>query len=361
MMLGLRLVRLATAAWLIVAAAGCSSLYDEADNWVIENNDIPEYFAEYDVFYLYPSSHLSSRSLQNGDPAVHRANPDKYLNWLKDGVSEDLRRNVVLPLSRQFGPRVRLFSPLVPQVCFNDYNELLKKAEAKEWRVDWSDTSLNAAIEYTVEALKWYIGIKDSKHPFILLGHGQGALILYEAMKRCSAVKPGNGFVAAYFFGLPGVTPERIIDDFGGRGIKPATDRDDPSVVAVCNIRVPGCKPEETFALRGGAVINPINWHTTALPTSPQEHPGAVFFDRTEVNPSKQVVVHPKFCGAVVDPENALVNVTQMSAKVKLPLAPRSYRSQLWGMFALCVSRNARDRVRVYKFERKGLKLPDVD
>ena len=117
MMLGLRLVRLATAAWLIVAAAGCSSLYDEADNWVIENNDIPEYFAEYDVFYLYPSSHLSSRSLQNGDPAVHRANPDKYLNWLKDGVSEDLRRNVVLPLSRQFGPRVRLFSPLVPQVC----------------------------------------------------------------------------------------------------------------------------------------------------------------------------------------------------------------------------------------------------
>ena len=132
-------------------------------------------------------------------------------------------------------------------------------------------------------------------------------------------------------------------------------------MVAVCNIRVPGCKPEETFAMRGGAVINPINWHTNALPASPQEHPGALFYDRTEVNPSKQVVVQPKFCGAVVDPENALVNVTQMSAKVKLPLAPRSYQSQLWGVFSLCVSRNARERVRVYKFERKGLELPDVD
>ena len=347
-----QLAGVSAAVLLAAAVAGCGSLYDDSENWVVEDNDVPTYYADYDVFYLYPSYFL-------GDPPSGEDAPVQYLNWMKDGVSEDLRRLVSLPLGRQFGKRVRLFSPFVPQLSFNDYNALLKTAEAADWDFKWSKTPLDSAIGYTVEALEWYLKMKDADQPFILEAHGQGALILYEAMKRCSGVKPENGFVAAYFFGLPGITVERIEKDFGGRGIKPATDSDGVGVIAVCNIRIPGSKPEESFALRGGAVINPINWRTDATPALPKEHPGAVFHNRAEIHPDRQIIVRPRFCGAVVDTENALVNLTHLPPKINPPLGTRRVGTQVWGVFGMCVSRNASDRVRIYKFRHKGLKLPD--
>lgn len=335
------------------AGAGCGgSLYDNSENWAVVNNDVPTYYVDYDVFYLYPSC-------IKGDHPSGEGAPVQYLDWMKEGVSEDIRRLVVLPLGRQFGPRVRLFSPFVPQISFNDYSALLKTAEAANWDIDWAKTPLESAISYTAKALKWYIDVKDDEQPFVLEAHGQGALILYEAMKRCSDIKPDKGFVAAYFFGLPGVTTERIDKDFGGRGIKPAVDRDGVGVIVVCNVRTPGSKLEETFALRGGAVINPINWRTDASPALPKQHVGAVFHNRAEIHPLRQIIVRPNFCGAVVDTENSLVNLTHLPAKFSFPLSPRSFGTQLWGVFGMCVSRNANDRVRIYKFRHTGIELPD--
>lgn len=347
-----RLAGAAAALLLAGAGAGCGSLYDDSENWAVVDNDVPTYYADYDVFYLYPSFKLGDKPSGEGAPSL-------YLNWMKDGAGEDIRRLVSLPLGRQFGPRVRRFSPFVPQLSFNDYDALLKTAEAANWDFDWSKTPLDAAIGYTVEALDWYLGMKDADQPFVLEAHGQGALILYEAMKRCSGVSPKNGFVAAYFFGLPGVTPERINDDLGGRGITSAVDGDGVGVVVVCNIRTPGCKLEDTFALRGGAVINPINWRTDASPALPKENTGAIFHNRAEVNPNRQISVRPGFCGAVVDTENSLVNLTHLPPNWKKSLPPRSFGTQLWGVFGMCVSRNANNRVRIYKFQCKGLKLPD--
>ena len=348
-----RLIGVLAAVLLAGAGAGCGgSLYDNSENWVVVDNDVPVYYAEYDVFYLYPSA------LKGAPPSGEDA-PVQYLNWMKKGISEDIRRFVTLPLTRQFGPRVRLFSPFVPQLSFRDYSALLKTAEAQNWDVDWSKTPLDAAIEYTVKALEWYIGIKEPDQPFVLEAHEQGAVILYEAMKRCSDIKPENGFVAASFFGLPGITPERIDKDFGGRGIKPAIDSNSVGIVAVCNVRVPGSKLEDCFALRGGAVINPINWRTDAKPGLPKEHAGAIFHNRAEVHPERQISVRPRFCGAVVDTENALVTLTNLPAKLNPPIATRSFNTQMWGVFGMCVSRNADNRVRTYKFQHKGIKLPE--
>ena len=130
-------------------------------------------------------------------------------------------------------------------------------------------------------------------------------------------------------------------------------------VIAVCNIRIPGSKPEESFALRGGVVINPINWRTDASPALPKEHPGAVFHNRAEIHPDRQIIVRPRFCGAVVDTENALVNLTHLPPKINPPLGTRRFGTQVWGVFGMCFSRNANDRVRSYKFLHKGIKLPN--
>jgi len=333
------------AALTLGAVVGCSSMYDAAGNWAVLDSDVPEYASEYDVFYLYPSTQKACKGM--------------YLNWHYADVSSKIRRQVRLPLERQFGPRVRVFSPFVPQLGFEQCHAILKDAEAKEWKVDWYDTDLQAAIKCTAEALSYYLSIKSTSHPFILMGDGQGALILYEAMKRCSAVKPANGFVAAYFFGIPGITPERIADDFGGRGIKAATEDSDVGVIAVSNLRLPGDRLENTFATRGGAVINPLNWRTDATPAAPKEHVGAVFYDPNEANFQRQVKVYPEFCGAVADPENGLVELTDMSPKGRKFIHSRQFGSELWGVFGMCVSRNANLRVRMYDLRSTGISAPE--
>ena len=329
------------AAFALCAVVGCSSMYDTTNNWAVLDSDVPEYAADYDVFYLYPSFLKTTKGM--------------YLNWHYADVSGRLRRMVRLPLEKQFGPKVRLFSPFVPQLSFDRCHEIMKAAEEKAWKVNWYNSDFRAAIDCTVEALLYYMSIKSDSRPFILLGHGQGALILYEAMKRCSAVKPSNGFVAAYFFGIPGITPERIDDDFGGRGIKAAKDDSEIGVVAVCNIRLPGDKLENTFASRGGAVINPINWRTDAVPAAADEHAGAVFYNPNEVNPREQVKIRPAFCGAVADPENGLVELTKLPPNSAEFIYSRQFGSELWGVFGMCVSRNANIRVRMYDLKSTGI------
>ena len=339
---------LAVAVALAVLSAGCfSSLYDDPGNWVVEDSDLPEFFAEYDVFYLY-----SSRQKDYGE---------KYLNWLAEGVSDELRREVTLPLNQQFGQRVRVFSPFVPELSHSHYLELLSSAESQSWEVDWTKTSLDAAIEYTVKALKHYWKRKGKSHPVILLGHGQGALVLYEAMKRCPDVTPENGFVAAYLFGIPNITPERIRQDFGSRGITVAADKDNAGVIAICNLHTPATPFAKTFALRGGAVINPINWRTDKTPALPKQHAGAVFYNMNEQNPNRRIKMRPAFCGAVLDTENALVNVTHLPSDSRNMVIDRDFGAHLHGVFGLCISRNARDRVRMYKFRIKGVKHPGDD
>lgn len=340
-----RLRHLAAALVAAAVASGCTAgLYDDSDNWVVRDSDTPEFFAEHDVFYVYPSvrNHLDG----------------KYLNWVQDGIGEEVRRTVSQPLARQFGPRVRLFSPFVPQLGFDDYQKLLESA-AKENGIDWMNTPLAAPIEYTAEALGLLLSQKSSEQPLVLLGYGQGALILYEAMKLCTELTPEKGFVAAYLFGIPWITPEKILADFGARGIRPAAGRDDVGVIAVCNILPPGEKLENTFAMVGGAVINPINWRTDATPAPPKEHLGAVFYNHNEINPARRISVRPRFCGAVVDTEHSLVRITHLKPNKDLSLAPRKFKTELPGAFGMCISCNAMDRVRMFKFLVKGLKLPE--
>ena len=340
-------LRIVSAAVLCLAAGCAASLYEDTENWAVEGNDTPEFYAEYDLFYLYPSHTNNS----NG----------KYWNWLADGVSEETRREVALTLSREFGQKVRLFSPFVPQLNYQCYHELLDSAKSQNWDIDWSSTPLATAIDHTVDALKYFIKIRSCARPIIIIGHGQGALLLYEAMKKCPDISPKNGFVAAYLFGIPGITPERILKDFGSRGIIPAKGRDETGVIAICNLRTPATDLENTFALPGGAAINPINWRTDETPASPKEHTGAVFYNRQESNPTRRIKVRPAFCGAVVDTKNALVNLTDLPLDCRNIRIHGGFEEQLQWAFGMCISKNARNRVRMYKFLSKGVPAPWED
>ena len=62
-------------------AGGCaSSEYEIAENWAVLDSDTPIYFAEYDVFCLYPSQ------VEKGSST--------HVNWLQGSVGDDIRREV---------------------------------------------------------------------------------------------------------------------------------------------------------------------------------------------------------------------------------------------------------------------------
>ena len=335
-------------ALLLTFSAGCStSLYEDSENWAIADNDTPAFFSEYDLIFLYPSP---ENNPENG-----------YLNWVCGDVGKDIRHYVRLVIAAQFGQRVRVFSPYVPMVGFRKYGEIME--EFKRHRMhdfNFYKTDLREPIDYMVEALDVYFKYYNpDDHPFVIYGQGQGALVLYEAMKRCRHIKVSNGFVAGYFFGLPGVTKEEILDEFGSRDIKPASNRNGVGAIVICNTRREGDGFEKTLALTGGAVINPLNWRTDAVQADKSTNPGSFFFNHREHNPMLKVKEIPHFCGAVVDSENGLVTLIGIPKNTPFKIDEHHFFSDAWGLFAKSVSRNARERVSMYKFMKYGVKLPE--
>ena len=338
----------AAAALLLSVVSGCSSsLYENPENWACIDTDTPVFFAQYDLIYLYPSQ---EEKAENG-----------YMNWISGNAGRDVRNYARLLISLQFGQRVRVFSPFVPLLGFSDYHAILNEFKNGD-RADFNfyKTKLRVPIDYMTEAMNVYFDHYNTEgHPVVLYGHGQGALVLYEAVKRCCKVRPGNGFVAGYFFGIPGVTKEEVEDDLGGRGIKAACKRDDVGVVVICNIRVPGEPLENTLATPNGVVINPLNWRTDATPADRKTNPGALFFDHKENNPLLMVKQVHRFCGAVVDTENAVVNLTNIPKNSKFKLDEECLFSDAWGLFSKSVSENAQERVAMFRFVRTGVEMPE--
>lgn len=332
---------------LLLLTSGCSSsMYEDSSNWALIDSDTPVFFADYDLIFLYPTCEERSDG--------------GYLNWVSGNTGRELRGYVRLVISAQFGSKVRVFSPFIPMLNFDDYNAIIDEFK-KENRHDFDfyHTKLKVPIDYMVQALEAYFTHYNSDdHPFVIYGQEQGALVLYEAMKRCSKVTPDRGFVAAYMFGMPGLTKKEILNDFGKRGIRPAVGRDSISVIAICNLRSPGEPPEKTLAMPGGAVINPLNWRTDATLAGPWLNRRAVFFNHRESNPTQKVKWVPHFCGAAVDPDNGIVDLVDVPKDCPFKIGSRQFDSDLWGIFSGSVSGNAQDRVSMYRFVKTGVELP---
>lgn len=315
---------------ILLWGTGCggNSFYDDSGNWVIRQNEIPAYSSEYDVFFLYPSQ--------------VRQTPGAGMNWKQEGLTTDIRHYVTAMTSGFSARNARVFSPFVPQLGHEDYIRLMEKRQNAPEEGDFMKTGLEPAIRHAVLALKYYLKhYNQGERPFVLVGHEQGAVILYEAMKQTSAITPGKGFAAAYFQGLPAVTPQKIREDFGSRSITPACGRYDYGVIAVCNTGASGTA--------GGCVINPLNWHTDTVPAGAEENPDSLFYSRT----SRKVQHVPHFCGAVANPEKGIVLLTGVPADARLKLNEQAFHSDVWGVFSGGISRNADERVREWLFRQQ--------
>ena len=146
-----------------VIFAGCqTNPYTYSDNWVVRQNATPKYFAEYDVFYVYPA-------LQT--PMMWETNKD---------AAENIFNYVSFHTTNVFGKKVRVFAPLVHQLPQEEYDAILNSPGYKNpWK-----TALKPGIQDTIMALRFYLeNYQKDEQPFIMLGHGQGALYLYEALK----------------------------------------------------------------------------------------------------------------------------------------------------------------------------------
>ena len=319
---------------LLVAGCGGSAFYDNSRNWVIRNNEIPAYSSDYDVFYLYPSQ------------MVHTSGPT--LNWFQEGLTETIRHYASVMTSDLAKYHVRIFSPFIPQLGFDSYSKLMEERNKSPENFAYRKSGLEPAIRHTVMALKYYLKHYNpgGGRPYVIIGQGQGAVVLYEAMKEVADVTPAKGFAAAYFQGLPGVTAETIHQDFHFRGIVPASGRYDFGVIVLFNTSLPG---ENAMPASGTCVINPLNWRTDAQPAAADQNPGSTFCLR----PGGRLRQIPRFCGATVDPEKGLVLLTGVPERPKFQLGEQAFPSDAWGVFSASISRNAGERIREYLFRRQ--------
>ena len=258
--------------------------YEYMDNWIIRQNAVPRYFADFDVIYIVPTM------FQNPDHI--------HMNWSKPPLAQDVCDYIKTITTDVFSNKARIFAPFIHQVEYKSFMEWLPLLPLD----DYEDTSLEAGINDTLAAMEYYFKhFHASKRPFIIIGHGQGAIDAYEAMKRCSDIKPENGFVAAYFVGIPRLTRQQIIDDFGDRGIMPAEGEFDTGVICTWNPIRP-TENQSIFASPDSFMINPLNWKTDSTPGTFEEDITSVLYYHEHPDILQRLKPTQKFSGATNNP-----------------------------------------------------------
>ena len=251
--------------------------YGCALNWVAEESRADVSAASYDLFYLYPTL---------------VADRERPLMDLEDD-------NVIYKTIGFATAQIELFRGARP---FAPYVRQLEYHRSMEHLLGERDHAalLDVGVRDTIAAFRHYLATWNAGRPYILFGHSQGAHDLYEAMRRCPEIAEDRGFVAAYLPGLPFTTPDKILADFDGRAIRPATGADDIGVIASWNTQTPDAD-NPVYSRSGAAIINPLNWRTDETVATAQENLGAVFYNYREINPRRRHGRKANFCGTRID------------------------------------------------------------
>lgn len=249
-----------SAAVTLLLFCGCSSLspYDYADNWLIRENDIPQYYSQFDLFYIGKA------------PAGYGDTHEIQFNWTKTHTNDI------------FGRGVRVFAPKIN----------VPTAE-----------NLSAALKYYLN------NFHQPGHPFVLLAEGKAADLLYGAMQKTDDITTKNGFIAAY---LPDMTPRtarQIAEDFYWKELKAAGSAEDYGVIITWTSCINNEKTEESPAQKSAYNINPLNWKTDNTPASAKENIKAVFYMPEHKNIFWRKVEVENFCGAVINPQRGVLEI----------------------------------------------------
>ena len=240
--------------------AGCSlnSPYDYGTNWLIRENDIPQYYSKFDLFYIGKA------------PAAYGNTHDINFNWAKTHTNDI------------FGRGVRVFAPEI------------QNPDVK---------NVSAALEYYLD------NFHKSGHPFVLLAEGKAADLLYAAMKKVSGLTVKNGFIAAYLPDMQPKTAEEIADDFFWDNLKAAANADDYGVIVTWTSRINNEKTDNPALKKGIYCINPLNWKLDGTPGTANENIKAVFYMPEHKNHFWRKVEKKNFCSAVIDLEQGVLNI----------------------------------------------------
>lgn len=276
-----------------VMFSGCSSVspFDYGNNWLIRENDIPQFYSTFDLFYIGKA------------PAEYGDTHDIQFNWTKTHTNDIFGRGV-----RVFAPEIR-----------------------------------NPDVENVAEALEYYLEhFHLDGHPFILLAEGHYADLLYGAMQKVSGITVENGFIAAYLPDMQPKTAAEIADDFYWEGLHAAANGDDIGVI----ITWISCINGETIddpALKAGVYnINPLNWKTDATAGTAGENIKAVFYMPQHKNMFWRKVEEANFCGAVINLEKGVLEIT--CPVPLLHFVDGRFTSNCISIFAGNIAANARTR-----------------
>ncbi|MBR2509953.1 MAG: DUF3089 domain-containing protein [Lentisphaeria bacterium] len=285
---------------LVMLFAGCmsSSPYDLGTNWLIRENDIPQYYSKFDLFYIGKA------------PAGYGDTHDIQFNWTKTHTNDI------------FGRGVRVFAPEI------------QNPDVK---------NVTAALEYYLE------NFHEKGHPFILLAEGREADLLYQAMQKVSGLTVKNGFVAAYLPDMQPKTAAEIADDFYWDGLKAAENADDCGVIVSWTSNINNEPLEKTQ--KGVYNINPLNWKTDATPGSAKENIKAVFYMPEHKNIFWRKVEAENFCKAVINSEKGVLEID-----CPLPLLHvinGKFSHNCISIFAGNIAANAKKRVQNLKKYRE--------
>ena len=244
----------------VFTIAGCSSSspYNYGSNWLIRENDIPQYYSKFDLFYIGKA------------PAGYGDTHDIQFNWAKTHTNDI------------FGKGVRVFAPEIqtPDV-----------------------ENVSAALTYFLE------NFHAAGHPFVLLAEGRAADLLYKAMQNVSGLTVKNGFIAAYLPDMQPKTAEEIADDFYWNNLKAAAQANDYGVIIAWTSCINNEKINNPAVKPGIYNINPLNWKIDATPGTARENSKSVFYMPEHKNLFWRKVEIKNFCGAVLDPEKGLLNI----------------------------------------------------
>ena len=281
------------AAATILTFGGCASTspYDYGTNWLIRENDVPQYHSKFDLFYIGKA------------PDGYGDTHDIQFNWTKTHTNDI------------FGSGVRVFAP---EIATPD-------------------------VENVADALEYYLDhFHEPGHPFVLLAEGKAADLLYAAMQKVSGLTVKNGFIAAYLPDMQPKTAEQIADDFYWDDLKAAATADDYGVIISWISCINNEKMDDPALKKGIYCINPLNWKLDATPGTAKENIKAVFYMPEHKNIFWRKVEVKNFCGAVIDPEKGVLNVN-----CPLPLLhviDEKFTNNCISIFAGNIAANARKR-----------------
>lgn len=253
-------ILLFTAAAAMVMFAGCASTspFDYGSNWLIRENDIPQYYSKFDLFYIGKA------------PAGYGDTHDIQFNWTKTHTNDI------------FGRGVRVFAPEIP----------------------------DPDVKNVAEALEYYLeNFHEPGHPFVLLAEGKAADLLYAAMRKVDGLTVKNGFIAAYLPDMQPKTAAQIADDFRWDGLTAAANADDYGVIISWISCINNEKMSDPALKKGIYCINPLNWKLDATAGTAKENIKAVFYMPEHKNIFWRKVEVKNFCGAVIDPDRGVLDI----------------------------------------------------